>query len=109
MPRSLDHLDAHVPQRDNGAVAHGLERVFSERFASEANRRACAIAQLEMSGEEVRVEVREKNVGDTEMVLRSERQILIDVSLRIDDRGCAARLVADEVRCVGKAVQIELL
>jgi hypothetical protein len=42
------------------------------------------------------------------MVFRSERQVLIDVALRIDDGGHAARLVGNDVRGVSQAVQIEL-
>jgi len=41
-------------------------------------------------------------------VIRSERQVLIDVALRIDDRGQATPLVANKVRGVREAVQIEL-
>jgi hypothetical protein len=38
-----------------------------------------------------------------------ERQILIDVALRIDHGGGCGLLVADEIRRVGKAMQIELV
>ena len=41
-------------------------------------------------------------------LLRSERQVLIDVTLRIDDGRRAGRLVGDEIRRVGQAVQVEL-
>ena len=42
-------------------------------------------------------------------MLGGERQVLIAVTLRIDDGRRAGRLVGDQVRRVGQAVQIELL
>ena len=62
-----------------------------------------------MTGDEVRVQVGEEDVRDTQAVLRGERQVLLDVALRIDDRGGAGGLVADQVRGMGQAVQIELV
>jgi len=47
-------------------------------------------------------------MGDAQAVIRSERQVLIDVALRIDDRGQGTPLIANKVRCVRQAVQIEL-
>ena len=39
----------------------------------------------------------------------SKREVLIDVALRIDDRGDAGLLVADQVGRVRQALEIELL
>ena len=61
-----------------------------------------------MAGNEVRVEVREKDVRDAEMMIRSERQVLIDVTLRIDDGRRPRVLVPDEIRRMREAIQIEL-
>ena len=49
-----------------------------------------AIAQLEVAGDEVRVEVGEEDVRDREAMLVGEREVLPDVALRVDDRGRAA-------------------
>jgi len=38
-----------------------------------------------------------------------KRKILIDVPLRIDDCGDVCRFIADEIRRVGEAIQVELL
>ena len=61
------------------------------------------------SGDEVRVEMREEHVRDAQLVRVDERQILIDVALRIDDRGDATFLIADDIRGVRKTVQIKLM
>src|SRR5207248_4149129 len=82
---------------------------FGVRGCAEVNLRARPVAQLQMARKEVGVEVRQKDVLDVEPVLAGEREVLVDVALRIDD-GCDLRLlVGDEVRRVRKAVQIELL
>ena len=41
-------------------------------------------------------------------MIRSERHVLIDIALRIDNRGQAAPLVAHKIRRVRQTVQIEL-
>src|SRR5262249_4225472 len=67
------------------------------------------IAQLEMAGDEVGVQVREEHVRDLQAVLVCEGEISIDVTLRIDDRRDPRLFVADEIRSVCQAVQIELM
>ena len=85
------------------------ERVLRLGPGAEINRDAGAVAQLEVSGDEVGVKVREEDVRDPQVVLGREGEILIDVALRIDD-GCGVRSgVADEVRSVRQAIQIKLL
>ncbi len=54
------------------------------------------------------MKVGENDMGDPHAVVRRERHVLIDVTLRIDHGGQAAPLVAHEVRGVRQAVQIEL-
>ena len=108
MPGRLHHLDTNGAKLDDAAVADRLECIFGNRRASEANRRANAVSQFEMTRDEIGMEVREEDVRDAKTVIRSERQVLIDVTLRIDDRCQAARLVGNDVRGVSQAVQIEL-
>jgi hypothetical protein len=55
------------------------------------------------------MQVGEEDVGDSEMVLVCEREILPDVALRIHHRGDAGLLVADEIRRVREAIQVELV
>ena len=73
------------------------------------NRRARLLVQLEVSGDEVGVKVREDDVTDRQSAFSGERYVLIDVTLRIDDGRCRRRLVADQIRRVREAVEIELV
>jgi len=108
VPGRLQRLDAHVAEIDDAAVANRRERVFGVGGAAEIDRGAGAVTQLEVAGNEIGVEVGQKDMGDAQAVIRSERQVLIDVALRIDDRGQGTPLIANKVRCVRQAVQIEL-
>ena len=49
------------------------------------------------------------NVRDLQFVRGGEGEILIDITLRIDDRRGVRRLVADEIGGVRQAIQIKLL
>jgi len=62
-----------------------------------------------VAGNEVRVEVRQEDVPDAQTVLGGKRQVLIHVTLRIDDGSGVCLLVADQIRRVREAIQIELL
>jgi hypothetical protein len=54
------------------------------------------------------VEVRQQHVPDLQPVFGGERQVLIDIALRIDDSGGAGVFVADEIRRVGETIKIKL-
>ena len=62
-----------------------------------------------MAGEEIGVQVGEHDVRDPQPVLLGEGQVLLDVALRIDDRGDPGLLVADDVGGVRQTIQVELL
>jgi hypothetical protein len=61
-----------------------------------------AVAQLQMPGDEVGVQMGEDHMRDAQPVLRGGVEVLIDVALGIDDRGDLRLLVADQVRGVRK-------
>ena len=109
MTRRFEHFDPHVAELERIAVPHRHERVLRLRRAAESNRRAGAIAQLEVPGDEVGVEVREKDVADGELVLAGVGEIAIDITLRIDDDGAASDFVADQIGRMRQATEIELL
>ena len=58
--------------------------------------RAGAIAQLEMPGDEVGVEVREEHVADRETMLSGEREVLVDVAL--GSTTAATRVASSPIR-----------
>ena len=62
-----------------------------------------------MARDEVRVQVGQENVLDLEVVLDGERDVAIDVALRVDDGRHTRLLVTDEVGRVGETAEVELL
>src|SRR5438093_12896784 len=109
MAWGLQRFQLDPAQYDRVTVAERREGIFSLRGRTEVNRRALTITELEMAGDEVRVKMREEDVRDLQPVSGGEREVLIDVSLGIDDGSGSARLVRDEIRRVREAIQIELL
>jgi len=55
------------------------------------------------------VQVGQENMVDPQFMFGSKGKILGDVALRIHDGGDAGLFVTDQVRSMGKAIQIELL
>src|SRR6185503_15655606 len=109
MSRGFEHLDPNGPEVAHRSIADRLELVFGNRLPPQADGGSGAVAQLEVTGDEVRMKVRQEHVGNSEVVIRRERQILIDVALRIDDDGGAALLVGNDVGGMRETVQIKLL
>jgi hypothetical protein len=70
---------------------------------------SAAVAEFEMTGEEVGVEVSEEDVADVHAELVGVVDVLLDVSLRINHDGGAAGFVGDEIGCVGEAAEVVLL
>jgi hypothetical protein len=109
MSRRFENLDPNRPEADHRPVADRLERVFRNRLPPQADGGASTVAQLEVAGNEVRMKVRQEHIGNAEVVISRECQILIDVPLRIDHGGGAALLVGNDVGRMRKTVQIKLL
>ena len=108
MPGRFQGLEPYPPELDDVAVVQGRERILGAGGCAEIDGGAGAVAQLEMPGEEIRVKVREEDVRDAQAVLRREREVLLDVALRVDDRRSLRLLVADQIGRVREAIQIEL-
>ena len=58
-----------------------------------------------MAGDEVGVEVRQEHVPDPAAEPAGVLDVLLDVALRVDDGGDAARLVGDQVGGVREAAE----
>ena len=78
-------------------------------WSAEVDQGALAVAQLQVAGEKVRVEVGEEDVLDPAAEPPGVGDVVLDVALRIDDRGAARLLVGDEVGGVGEAAEVVLL
>ena len=105
----FQYFQAHAAEFESVAIAVRNKRV--RRFGGGAEMDGCAdaIAQLQMPGDEIGVEMGQEYVLDLQGMLRREGNIVIRVALRVDDDGGTGLLVADDVRGVGEAGKIELL
>jgi hypothetical protein len=107
--RRFNRLEADATELDASSVGERRERVFGLRRRAEIDARADPIAQLQMAGDEVGVEMRQDHMFDAQPVLFGVRHILLDVALWIDDGGNAALLIPDDVGRVREAIQVELM
>jgi hypothetical protein len=62
-----------------------------------------------MSGDEIGVEMSQEYMFDRQRMFGGKRNVLVGIALRVNDSGGGALLVADEVRRVRQAWQVELL
>jgi hypothetical protein len=69
---------------------------------------AATVAQLQMPGDKVGVEMAEKDVADLEAQFLGVGQILLNIALGVNDDSGRTGLVALQIGGVGEAAQIEL-
>ena len=101
--RGFQHLQAQAREVERVAVLHGDEGVFRLGARAEMDGGAATVAQFQMAGDEVGVEVGQKDVADLEAEFLGVGQVLLDVALGIDDDGGRSwpRLPADRRRGPG--------
>jgi len=105
VPGRLEHLDAHRAEADRVAVLDRAVRVHRAGAVAEHDGRAGALGQLDVTRDEVGVQVRLEHPLDGEAMRLRRIDVLLDVALRIDHGRLAA--AADQVRRMGKARQVE--
>ena len=79
------------------------------RPRAEVDRRAGALAQLEVARHEVGVEVRQEHVPDPAAEPVRVLEVLLDVALGVDHGRDAGGFVGDQVRGVREAAEVVLL
>jgi hypothetical protein len=107
--RRGDRTQPHLTEVDLVTVGQAGEGVFGGRLGPEIDARAGAVAQLQVAGQEIGVQVRQHDMADGQAVLGGIGQVLLDIALRIDHDGLLRLLVGHDVRRVREALQIELL
>ena len=105
---SLKDLQAQPRELKGVAVLHGEEGVLRLGARAEMDGCAATIAQLQVAGNEVGVEVAEKDMPDFEAEFFGVGQVLLDVALRVDDDGGRTGLVSEQIGGVGEAAQVVL-
>ena len=108
VPGRRQHLERDVPEPQLLAVAKGLDREVDVGALAVRDRGAGLGCELQMPAQEVGVDVRLDHPLDAQAVGVGVVEVDLDVAPRIDDHGPARVLVADEVRRLGKAVQVVL-
>ena len=105
----LKHFEAQPRELERIAVFHRDEGVLGLGARTEMDDRARAVAQFQVTGHEVGMEVSKEDVADLEAKTLGLSQILLYVALGIDDNGRRARFVAEQIGRVGQAAQVILL
>ena len=101
-------LEAHAGEFECVAVVHGDEGVFGDGASAEMDGGVRVVAELEVAGDEVGVEVRQEDVTDLEAECVGVVEILLDVALGVDDDRGVAGFVAEQVGGVGETAQVVL-
>jgi hypothetical protein len=105
----LERHEPHPSELHVVAVGERCERIFGLCPSTQIDPGADPVAKLEVSGKEIGMEMRQENVPDAAANRLGVGHVLVDVALRVDDRGDACILIGDEVRRVGEAAELVLL
>ena len=108
MAGGFQDFEAQSREVERIAVLHRHEGVFRLGAGAEMDSRAATVAQFQMAGDEVGVEVGEEDVADLEPEFLGVGQVLLDVALRVDDDGGRTGLVSEQIGGVGQAAQVIL-
>src|SRR5690349_16892415 len=109
MARRLKSFQPDLPELDHAAVAQRRKPVFRLSPGSEVDCGANAVAEFQMPGDTVGMQMGQKHMLDLQMVFRRALEISFDVALRVNNSGRPCLLVCDEIRSMRQARQIELL
>ena len=107
--RGLHDLELDVAKLDRVAVLHLDALELRLGPAAEMDRRPGLVAELDVAGDEVGVEVGQEDVLDRVAAGLGVGEVLVDVPLRIDDGRRLRLLVGDHVGGVGEAGEVVLL
>ena len=102
-------LQVDLTERDVLAIGQSANGVVGLGRLAEPDPRPGCIDQLEVSGDEVGVEVGVDHSFDRQPVLGGVGEVLGDVAARVDNDCAAGGFVADQVRRVGQALDVVLL
>ena len=97
MSGRLESLQADPSEFNDVAIGERREGVLRLRCGAEVNDGAGAIPQLEVTGDEIGVKMREDHVSDLEPMFLGKRDVLIHVPPGVHDRRRVRLLVADQI------------
>src|SRR5277367_4238546 len=101
MAGGLKHLEAQMRELERIAVLHRHEGVFGLGAGTKMD--GCTtflgtqVAQLQMAGDKVGVEMGEKDMADLESQFLGVVQVLLNIALRVDDNCGETGLVSQQI------------
>ena len=104
----VERAHADGPELELPAVVEWLMVVVGSRIAMDVDRRARRGGQPSVARDVVGVVVRLEDVLDPNPHVAGEREILLDLELRIDDRGNGRILITDQIRSTAEVVMGDL-
>ena len=107
-PGGVHDLQHHVPERDALAVGQRPDGEVGRRRRAVADPGAGGLGQLQVSGDEVGVEVGVDDSDDAQPVLAGLLQVHLDVAARVDHHRLPGAGVPDQVGGLGQAVEVVL-
>jgi hypothetical protein len=105
----LECLEAHTAKREDVPILKGPEGVLSLCAGAQADGGADTVAQFQVPGQKIGMEVGEEHVPNLHIVLFGITQILRDVPLRVDDNGSTSGFVSNKIRGMRQTTKIILL
>ncbi len=106
MARGRETVDAQLPDLQLEAIASSDMWKRCACCFADVDGRASARGQLFVSGDEVGVQMRLKDVANLKLLLLGRFQVDFNITLRIDDDGFALR--PEKIRRMRQTSQVEL-
>ena len=97
MPRGLEHLELDIAELDRVAILHLDALKLGLGATAEMDRGPRLVAEFDVAGDEIGVEVGEKHVLDRITPRLGIGEVLVDIPLRIDNGRRLRCLVGDHV------------
>jgi hypothetical protein len=97
MARRFQNFQSNAAECNLVTIVQGSKRIFRLGGSAEIDRGTDPIAQFQVTGDKISMEMSEENVLDFEGMIRGKRDVLVGVALWVNDscRGC--RLVSNQV------------
>ena len=109
MAGSFENLQTYTREVQRIAILHRSERVFRLRARPKMDGGAAAVAEFQVAGDEVGMEMSKEYVADLKAEGCRVGQVLLNVALGIDDDRGGTGVIAEQVGGMGQAPQVVLL
>jgi hypothetical protein len=108
VPRRFQGLQPHLPELQGVALSKSSEVKIRLSLGSQTNRGSNAVSQLDVARKKIGMKMGEEDIVNVKLVLGGVVEILIDIALRVNDNGGAARLIGDKVGGMRETTEVIL-